>query len=229
MPSVLITGASRGLGLAFARQYAAEGWRVLGTVRTARDAERLGARIPGAQVHLLDVADFPAVAQLGLTLRDESIDVLIANAGVLLEDPGPAALDARPWLESFEVNAMAPLACALAFAAQVARSDQKKMVAIGSIVGSISAASRGGYYPYRASKAALNAVWRAFALDHPELIAAILHPGRMRTDMTRYDEAAWQSLADADQRAGELKLQIERLKPSDSGGFFNYAGKPLPW
>ena len=124
---------------------------------------------------------------------------------------------------------MAPLACAGAFASQVARSDQKKMIAIGSIVGSIAAASRGGYYPYRASKAALNAVWRGFSLEHPELIAAVLHPGRMRTGMTRYDEAAWQTLASPEERATQLRRQIERLTPSDSGGFFSYAGKPLPW
>ncbi len=230
MPRVLITGASRGLGLAFARQYAGEGWRVISTVRTPNAATRLAEQVPGAVAHVLDVTEFASVARLGHELRDESLDVLIANAGVLLDDPPcPAVLERRPWRESFEVNAMAPLACAGAFAAQVARSGQKKMIAIGSIVGSISAASRGGYYPYRASKAALNAVWRAFALDHPEIIAAVLHPGRMRTDMTRYDEAAWQSLADPERRASELRSVIERLKPSDSGGFFNYAGKPLPW
>lgn len=230
MPSVLVTGASRGLGLAFARQFAREGWRVIGTVRTAAAAEQLADEVAGVAAHLLDVTDFASVARLGRELEDESLDVVIANAGVLLDDPPcPSVLDPRPWLESFEVNAMAPLACAGAFAAPVARSTQKKLIAIGSIVGSISAASRGGYYPYRASKAALNAVWRAFALDHPELIAAVLHPGRMRTDMTRYDESAWQGLADPERRASELRSVIERLQPSDSGGFFNYAGKPLPW
>ncbi len=131
MPSVLITGASRGLGLAFARQYAADGWRVIGTVRTQEGARRFAAEVPGAEARILDVTDFPSVARLGRDLQGESLDVLIANAGVLLDDPPcPSVLDERPWLESFEVNAMAPLACAGAFAAQVSRSAQKRRLEI---------------------------------------------------------------------------------------------------
>ena len=230
MPTVLITGANRGLGLAFASQYTAQGWHVVATCRNPQNAASLRSMLPAAEVHQLDVADFAAVARLGRRLEGYAIDVLIASAGVLLDDPPcPETIDATPWIESFAVNAMAPLACAGAFVRQVARSREKKMVAIGSIVGSISAASRGGYYPYRASKAALNAVWHAFAIDHPEVIAAVLHPGRMRTDMTRYDEAEWHKLASPEQRAAELREQIARLGPADTGGFFNYAGRKLPW
>ena len=228
MPTAFITGANRGLGLEFARQYAAEGWRVIATCRDPGRAQDLSAL--KIEVHALDVTDYAAVAALGAKLESESIDVLIANAGVLLDDPGaPDRIDAKPWMESFEVNTLAPLACAGAFAKQVVRSGEKKMIAIGSIVGSIAAAARGGYYPYRASKAALNACWRAFSLEHPELIAAVLHPGRMRTDMTRYDTAAWDSLVAPDVRAAELRAQIARLTQGDNGGFFNYAGKSLPW
>ncbi len=230
MPTVLITGANRGLGLAFASQYGARGWHVIATCRNPQDAASLRNMLPDAEVHALDVTDFAAVGRLGRQLEGYAIDVLIANAGVLLDDPScPESIDPTPWIRSFEVNTMAPLACAGAFVKQVGRSREKKMVAIGSVVGSISAATRGGYYPYRASKAALNAVWRAFALDHPEVIAVVLHPGRMRTDMTRYDEAEWHKLASPEQRAAELCSQIERLAPSDTGGFFNYAGKTLPW
>jgi NAD(P)-dependent dehydrogenase (short-subunit alcohol dehydrogenase family) len=228
LPTALITGANRGLGLEFARQYAAEGWRVIATCRDPDRAQALAEL--KVEVHALDVTDYAAVAALGRKLESESIDVLIANAGVLLDDPdAPGRIDAAPWMESFEVNTMAPLSCAGDFAKQVARSGEKKMIAIGSIVGSIAAAARGGYYPYRASKAALNSVWRAFALDHPELIAAVLHPGRMRTDMTKYDKEAWNSLVSPDARGAELRAQIARLTKADSGGFFNYAAKSLPW
>jgi len=230
VPAVLITGASRGLGLAFARQYAAEGWRVLATYRKSADQDLLRGVLPEATLHQLDVTDFSAVAELGRKLEGEAIDVLIASAGVLLDDPScPESIDAEPWIESFQVNTIAPLACAGAFVRQVARSGEKKIIAIGSIVGSIAAATRGGSYPYRASKAALNAVWRAFALDHPEIIVAVLHPGRMRTEMTRYDQGAWDKLVSPEQRAAELRSVIARLTPSESGGFFNYAGKSLPW
>jgi len=228
LPTAFITGANRGLGLEFVRQYAAEGWRVIATCRDPQRAQDLAAL--NVDMHALDVTDYAAVAALGKKLEAESIDVLIANAGVLLDDPdAPGKIDPNPWLESFTVNTMAPLACAGAFARQVARSGGKKMIAIGSIVGSIAAAAQGGWYPYRASKAALNACWRAFSLDHPELIAAVLHPGRMRTGMTKYDTKAWNSLVAPELRAAELRAQIARLTQADSGGFFNYAGKPLPW
>jgi NAD(P)-dependent dehydrogenase (short-subunit alcohol dehydrogenase family) len=230
MPTVLITGANRGLGLEFARQYASEGWRVLATCREPDRAEALQAFAAQAVIHPLDVSDFDAVAALGRALADETIDVLIANAGVLLDDDSrPEAVDYDACMRSFRVNALAPLACANALLAQVARSSERKMIAIGSIVGSIGAATQGGYFAYRSSKAALNSVWRAFALDHPEVITAVLHPGRMRTDMTRYDTAAWNALASPQERAAQLRQVIASLEPKDTGGFFNYSGKSLPW
>lgn len=230
MSTVLITGANRGLGLAFARQYAADGWRVIATCRDPDRAGALRGLGPNVAVHRLDVADFAAVAALARMLQAETIDVLIANAGVLLDsDSAPDAIDPQILERSFRVNAIAPLVCAGAFLAQIARSRERKMAAIGSIVGSIGAAAKGGYYAYRSSKAALNALWRAFALDHRDVIAAVLHPGRMRTDMTRYDAAAWNSLTPPEERASELRKVIARLTPADSGGFFNYAGKALPW
>ena len=227
--SVLITGANKGLGLEFARQYAADGWRVIATCRDVGRARELHALSPQLSVHRLDVTDFAAVAALGRTLHAEVIDVLIANAGVLLDDNDhPEAVDYAAWMRSFEVNAMAPLACAQAFLAQVRCSRERKMIAIGSIVGSIGAARVGGYYAYRSSKAALNSVWHALALDHPDLIAAVLHPGHMRTDMTRRG-AAWETLASPEEKAAQLRQVIASLKAADSGGFFNSSGKPLPW
>ena len=134
MPTTLITGANRGLGLEFARQYAADGWEVIATCRdpqVATELRALGARV---SIHRLDVSDFAAIAALGRELADASIDVLIANAGTMNARPAMRAdaIDERAWAADFHTNAMAPLACAAAFLPQVARSGERKMIAISS-------------------------------------------------------------------------------------------------
>ena len=86
----------------------------------------------------------------------------------------------------------------------------------------------GGHYSYRASKSALNALWRSFAIDHPELIAVLLSPGLLRTDMTRY-ESAWDTLNDPAPRVTALRGVIARLSQADSGGSFNFSGDIMPW
>jgi NAD(P)-dependent dehydrogenase (short-subunit alcohol dehydrogenase family) len=223
MPTVLITGANRGLGLEFARQYAADGWRVIATSRSLEKAAALRAQ--RAEVHPLDVADIAAVAALGRELQREAIDVLIANAGVAgPRGMTPEAIDAAGWAETFRVNTMAPLALAGAFAAQVARSEQRKMIAISSRLGSIAANSEGGMYAYRSSKAALNAVWHSFALDHRELIAAVLHPGWVRTDMGGKSAALG-----VEESVAGMRRVIAGLEKAASGGFFSYDGSPIPW
>jgi len=230
MGTVLITGASRGLGLEFARQYAEEGWRVIATCRDPAQIGRIRAISAKIEAHRLDLTDVEAIAALGRKLNSESIDVLIANAGVLLgREMSPGAIEPRIWIESFHVNTMAPLACAGAFLEQVSRSREKKMVAIGSLVASIGGSTTGGHYAYRASKSALNAVWHAFAQDHPEVIATVLNPGRMRTGMTQYDKAQWDRLPLPEERARDLRNLIARLEPQQSGGFFQYTGESIPW
>jgi NAD(P)-dependent dehydrogenase (short-subunit alcohol dehydrogenase family) len=225
MATALISGANRGVGLEFARQYAKAGWRVIGTSRSPDKADALRALGAAVTVHRLDVADFAAVTALGRELRDATIDVLIANAGVAgPRGMTPEAIDADGWGATFRVNAMAPLALASAFKAQVARSEQRKMIAITSRLGSMGANAEGGMYAYRSSKAALNAVWRSFALDHGELIAVVLHPGWVRTDM-----GGKQAPLGVEESVAGLRRVIAGLGTADSGGFFNYDGSPIPW
>lgn len=223
MLTVFIAGANRGIGLEFARQYRADGWRVIATSRSLDKATAL--RALGAEVHALDVADFAGVAALARELQRESIDVLIANAGIA----GPRgmtaeAIDPAGWTEIFRVNAMAPLAIAGAFAAQVARSGERKMIAVTSRLGSIGVNNEGGMYAYRSSKAALNAVWRSFALDHRDLIAAVLHPGWVRTDM-----GGKSAHLGVEESVAGMRGVIAGLGKGESGGFFNYDGNPIPW
>jgi NAD(P)-dependent dehydrogenase (short-subunit alcohol dehydrogenase family) len=224
MPTVFITGANRGLGLEFARQYTADGWRV---IATARDPGRAGdlKRLKEVEVHPLDVTDLAAVKALSRRLAGEAIDVLIANAGISgPREMRPEAIDETGWLETFRVNTIAPLAVAGAFRAQVARSSERKVVAVSSILGSIGDNDDGGLYAYRSAKAALNAVWRSFAIDHRELIAVVVHPGWVRTDMG----GAAATLSPSESISG-LRRVIADLKPADSGSFFEYSGRTLPW
>ena len=225
MPTVLIAGANRGIGLEFARQYARAGWRVIGTSRSLDRADRLSALGADVHVHPLDVAEFAAVTALGCALAQETIDVLIANAGIA----GPSemtaeAIDAEVWADAFRINAMAPLALAGAFHAQVARSEQRKMIAITSRLGSMGANGEGGRYAYRSSKAALNAVWRSYALDHPDVTAVLLHPGWVRTDM-----GGARALLGPEESVTGLRRVIAGLTKADSGRFYNHDGSPIPW
>lgn len=227
MGTVLITGANRGLGLEFARQYTKAGWRVIATCRTLAKAEGLRALGAAVTVHPLDVADLAAVARFGRDLSAETIDLLIANAGI--SGPGDMTPEsvapyASAWMETFRVNAMAPLALAGAFVTQVARSEQRKMIALSSRLGSMGANGDGGLYAYRSSKAALNAVWRSFALDHPELIAAVLHPGWVRTDM-----GGPTALLNVEESVAGMRRVIAGLGKADSGRFYNHDGSPIPW
>jgi NAD(P)-dependent dehydrogenase (short-subunit alcohol dehydrogenase family) len=227
MPTVFITGANRGLGLEFARQYANAGWRVIAASRAPDRAGALRALGSGVTIERLDVADVAAIAALARQLAAEAIDVLIANAGISAARNMTAATvidGVTAWEHMFRVNAVAPLALAGAFHAQVARSGERKMIAITSRLGSMGANSDGGFYAYRSSKAALNAAWRSLALDHPEVIAVLLHPGWVRTDL-----GGPGGLLDPEQSVAAMRRVIANLGKADSGRFYNYDGSPIPW
>ena len=230
MSTVLITGANRGIGLEFARQYAADGWRVIAVCRDPDRSPELHACVPASDIHRLELTDQASLLGLSARLRDQPIDVLLANAGVMSAHPRTAPLDIadEAWLTDFRVNAVAALQVAAAFAPQVAASQHRKLIAISSLLGSIGSNAMGGHYSYRASKAALNALWRTFAVDHPELIAVTLSPGLLRTDMTRYEQA-WDQLNDPAPRVAMLRSVIARLSAADSGGSLNFNGDTMPW
>ena len=228
MATILVTGAGRGLGAEFARQFAADGWRVIATVRDLQAGAKLAALGPAVEVHQLDVRDGAAIARLGQELEGQAIDVLLSNAGLYgPEDGGSfAACDHRTWHEVMEVNVMAPLALARAFVGQVAASKRKAMVMVTSRMGSIDDNTGGGAYIYRSSKAALNMVAKSLSVDlRPRGIAVIVvHPGWVRTDM-----GGASAPLSPKESIGGLKRLIEGLSLQQSGGFFNYDGTPLPW
>ena len=227
MSTVLVTGANRGIGLEFVRQYLADGWRVLATCRNPRAAKDLATLRGDIQVHALDVTDHSAIEDLGATLKREAIDVLINNAGVY--GPRSSALrnvDYLGWVEVFQINTMAALKVSETFLDHVARSDLKRIVALTSKMGSIADNRSGGSYIYRSSKAALNAVMKSLAVDLAPrgILVGILHPGWVRTDM-----GGPGALIDAEVSVSGMRKVISSFRPDTSGSFFNYDGSPIPW
>ncbi len=218
MPTVLITGAGRGLGLEFARQYAADGWRVVATVRDDAAAARLDGIAD--RVERLDVADLGTVDAFAESVGNEAFEVVILNAGVY----GPREPEADGWLNTFAVNTIAPTLLGRALAPLVAPGGT--MVAITSKMGSIADNTSGGMIAYRSSKAALNAAWKSLALDlrGKPLTVAVLHPGWVQTDM-----GGASAPTTPEESIAGLRRVIEDLEPRQSGAFLDFQGKSIPW
>ncbi len=223
MSTVLITGAARGLGLDFVKQYAAKGWKVHACARSPESLKEVAGDI---HLHKLEVTDYGAVKALASELKGEAIDVLVCNAGVSGSEAGDLGrIDPKVWRDTFEVNALAPLMMAEAFVEQVAASKDRKLIAISSRLGSITH-NDGARYAYRASKTALNMEWQSLSKDTAAkgLICVVLHPGWVQTDMG--GKAATLTIA---QSVPSMVKVIDGLKPADNGRFLNYDGTELPW
>ena len=218
MPTVLITGANRGIGLELARQYSGDGWDVVATVReSSPDLESLGVRI-----ERLDMRDFDAVAKFGGEL--DSLDLLIANAGTYGPRSVESADDAEGWAETFAVNTIAPFLLAQSVLPKVAASSGK-LIGISTRMSSIADNSSGGFISYRSSKSALNSAWRSLAIDNRgKVVAAVLHPGWVETRM-----GGPNAPLEPKQSVAGMRRVIESLGPDQSGGFFSYDGSEIPW
>ena len=225
MPTALVTGANRGIGLEFVRQYAEDGWRVIATCREPDKAAALRAAQGTVEIHRLEVTDPDEVANLARALKGQAIDLLINNAGIMGRGDVLGRVDFEAWEEVLRVNTLAPVRMVEAFLDNVARSQRRQIVAMTSRMGSI-ADSSGGYYSYRSSKAALNAAMRSLAADlaGKGITIAVFHPGWVKTDMG----GSGALVAPRDSVAG-MRRVIERLRPADSGRFFNYDGDEIPW
>jgi NAD(P)-dependent dehydrogenase (short-subunit alcohol dehydrogenase family) len=230
MPSVLITGANRGLGLEFTRQYAAAGWRVHACCRAPGEAAELHRLVHSGdiRVHPLDVSDFDRIEGLAAELQGQTLDVLLSNAGIYPDRHHRRFGETfyPDWEQAFRVNTMAPLKLAEAFIEHVTASEGKKIVFITSKMGSMGDNGSGGAYLYRSSKAALNAVAKSLAVDlAPRGIAlGLLHPGWVQTDMAGVN--AWNR---AQQSVAGMRRLIEQLSLADSGKFQAYDGQQVPW
>jgi len=217
MPTVMVIGASRGLGLEWVRQYAAADWRVHATTRTPLQPGALGAMAGDVVLHALDVRDVQQIGVLAQEVEPEGIDVLIHNAGVAGRGMLPA--------EVHRINAEAPIRVAQALLTAVIRSHEKKIVLMTSQLG-----ARRGYTgslgPYGDSKAALNDAFRAHApvWGQRGCLAIVMHPGWVRTDM-----GGAGAPVSVEKSVRGMRQVITRITPQDHGRFFTWEGREHPW
>ncbi|MUV13680.1 SDR family oxidoreductase [Noviluteimonas gilva] len=218
--TVVVTGANRGIGLALAQQFAERGDRVIGVCRKSSEAlEATGARVEAG----VDVTDQAAVQALAQRLRDERIDILVANAGILERDSlDPLDIDAIR--RQFEVNTLGPLIVVRALRDSL--TSGAKVGLMTSRMGSMQDNTSGGYYGYRASKAALNAIGKSLSLDLSArgVSVVLLHPGYVATEMV-----GGSGDVTPEEAATQLIARIDALTPEQSGTFQHANGTALPW
>ena len=238
MATVLVTGANRGLGLEFARQYADDNCSVIATARNPQAAtalHELAARRPGrVTVAQLDVADDDSVKALTRELQGRPIDLLIHNAGILGEPSKQeyGRLDSAEFHQTMAANVFGVLALTDALRANVIASSQTKIVGIASAAGIVSFRGFGGFPFYCISKTAMNKALQCMAaeLAGHGVTVGMVAPGVADTDMRRAvvgDEAAKEPRA-ADAVA-DMRKVIARMTPDNSNVVWNFDGTTLPW
>lgn len=224
MSGILIAGASRGIGREFVRQFLAAGWMVHATARDEAGCRALAEA--GAVAHRLEIASDASIAALAEALSGTAFDAVLANAGISgdLTLP-PEQIGWEEMLAVFETNSFGALRLVTAFKPHLLRGERRLALGMSSLMSSISANDWGTQYCYRASKTALNALWRSLAEEWraEAITCALLRPGFVKTDMTNH-----QGMEVAGSVAGMLGV-VESLRLADSGRVIGYDGLDVPW
>jgi len=243
MQTILITGANRGLGLEFVRQYAADNDKVIAGCRQPEKADtlkELAKKYPNIQPEVLDVSDQSSIKRLADKLRDTAIDTLINNAGIFSgtgrdgshfmedgEDKSQSfgSLDPIAWGKVLQVNAIAPLMVTEAFIPNILKSKTRKIIMITSQMGSINN-TQPGDIAYRSSKAALNASMRNIALELKDQGVTIIsvHPGWVKTDM-----GGSRAHLTPETSVTGIRKVIAEMTLKETAQFLSYDGKVIPW
>ena len=230
MTNVLITGANRGLGLGFVKNYLGKNVNVVSTTRDIKGSKELLALKEifrdKLEIFELDLIKESAGETIANLIGDRPIDILINNAGVGSTNQHFEAVSPKPWLEVLKVNLIAPLMITQSIINNVKKGSDKKIYFLSSQLGSIGDNASGGMYIYRSSKTGLNQVVKSLSIDlKPQGITVVsLHPGWVKTDMGG-------KIADLETKTSVFALLkvIEKLKFEDTGKFFNYDGSKLNW
>jgi len=232
MPTALVTGSNRGLGLEWVRQCAEREWRVIATCRnpdSAMDLQKLALQQPDLSIHRLDVTTPEQIVELAQELQGVALDLLVNNAGVYFEHWGKdpiGSIDYEAWEQTFRVNTLGPMRVTEALLPHLSKGRRPLVVAISSNMGSIADTSTARDYAYRSSKAALNATMHGLSheLKPKGIGVSLLHPGWVRTQMG----GSSAPLSPEESIRGMLSL-VDRFEPSMSGEFFRFDGMHLPW
>jgi NAD(P)-dependent dehydrogenase (short-subunit alcohol dehydrogenase family) len=235
-PTLLITGANRGIGLEFAQQYSKLGWNIIATARKPETADELLAlakEYDRLVIERLDVTDFTRIDELSKKYATQPIDVLLSNAGITPKYKSAfttvSGVDWNMAIDSFEVNALAPLKLSQAFMEQVAASEQRKIVIISSKAGSFELGPKMPMmYSYRASKAALNMYIYTLSFETPkkDVTVTLLSPGQVNT----VPGMKLPNAIETDESVDKMIAVIESITPEQNGKFLDYEdGSELPW
>ncbi len=244
-PTVLITGANRGIGLELVRQYSARDWHIIATARDvagATDLKALAKADPDISIEALDVTDHPGVDALAARLKDQPIDVLLSNAAktprYMSAMKGAATIDFAEARNSFEINALGPAKLVAVFLPHVQKSTQKKIAVISSKAGSFTESPKMSMmYEYRTSKAALNMIvyTLSFETARKGVTIAAISPGSVDTKPVEGELGFGTSfkqpntIQPAESVAGIIRV-IDSLTPAQNGQFLDFKdGRVIPW
>ncbi|MDD1793749.1 SDR family oxidoreductase [Enterovibrio makurazakiensis] len=228
MNTVLITGAARGIGLELVKQFLESGSQVFATYRGNTPPASLTDLLSTNRLSLrpLEVTDQNSIDALTALLEGISIDIIINNAGIIgPQDQSYHNMDVKGWLETFEINTVAPLMVTNALLPNLAMSDSPRVITISSQMGSLEREAK-GMIAYRSSKAAVNKVMQVLALELKEqnITVCPVHPGWVKTDMGG-DNA---DISVQESARGILKL-ARNITIADTGKFFTWEGTEHPW
>jgi len=230
MKTILITGANRGIGLEFTRQYLKDGQRVIATARHPDQSDGLQAlqqQYPDAMsLYALDVADAASRKALSDAIGDRLIHVLINNAGYYGNSNPLGKLDEVEWSKVFQINCIAPVKMVELLRSNLMSAGSATIAMLSSKMGSMSDNTSGGSYLYRSSKAALNAATKSLSVDlaSEQIKVVALHPGWVLTDM-----GGPNALIDTSTSVSGMRKIIDGLKAQQSGDFIAYDGTLVPW
>ena len=228
--TILITGASRGIGLELANIFSDHNWNVLACCRhpdAAGDLKKLADARKNLNTYALDVTDDDAITRLAAGLEGKPIDILFNNAGIFGPNDQPFGnTSSDEWLDVMRTNVIALMKIAESFVDNVASSQRKIIASMGSMMGSIADNGSGGYYIYRSSKTALNMVVKSLSIDLQSrgITAVVFHPGWVKTDM-----GGPQAPTSPEESAAGLYRVLVNLTGKDNGRFLTFEGKELPW